>query len=235
MNIALGPFDIASALIVLAAGLGYLNHRFLGLAQTTGLTVMGAVASVVLVAVVDALPGVGNDHPIRTLIEGIDFRFALMEGMLSFLLFAGALHVDLNEMRRTKWAIGDHNPSGCASLDGRRRRRRLADCGPGRIHRPLLWCLLFGALISPTDPVAVLGILKSAKVPADLEATVAGESLFNDGVGVVVFSILLGMVSGAQEVSALEVGRLFGIETIGRHPVRRRDRMDRFPGAALDQ
>ncbi len=215
MNIALGPFDIASALIVLAAGLGYLNHRFLGLAQTTGLTVMGAVASVVLVAVVDALPGVGNDHPIRTLIEGIDFRFALMEGMLSFLLFAGALHVDLNEMRRTKWAIGVITLLGVLLSTAVVGGGAWLIAGLVGFNPPLLWCLLFGALISPTDPVAVLGILKSAKVPADLEATVAGESLFNDGVGVVVFSILLGMVSGAQEVSALEVGRLFGIETIG--------------------
>ena len=215
MNASLGPFDIASALIVLAAAFGYLNHRFLGLSQTTGLTVMGAAASIVLVAIDDAIPGVEHGHPIRTLIDSIDFRFALMEGMLSFLLFAGALHVDLHEMRRSKWTIGIITLLGVllstaivgggawlmASLSG--------------IDLPLRWCLLFGALISPTDPVAVLGILKSIKVPASLEATVAGESLFNDGVGVVVFSILLGLVSGTQDISTLEVAKLFTTQAVG--------------------
>lgn len=212
---SIGPFDIASALIVLAALLGYFNHRFLGLSQTTGLTVMGAATSIVLVAIDDAIPGAEHGHPIRILIESIDFRFALMEGMLSFLLFAGALHVDLHEMRRSKWTIG------IITLLGVLLSTALVGGGAWLTARlfaidlPLPWCLLFGALISPTDPVAVLGILKSVKVPPALEATVAGESLFNDGVGVVVFSILLGLVSGAQEVSAPEVVALFATQAVG--------------------
>jgi monovalent cation:H+ antiporter, CPA1 family len=215
MNPSLGPFDIASALIVLAAAFGYLNHRFLGLSQTTGLTVMGAAASIVLVAIDDVLPGVAHGDSIRTLIESIDFRFALMEGMLSFLLFAGALHVDLHEMQRSKWTIGIITILGVLLSTALIGGAAWLMAGLSGIDLPLRWCLLFGALISPTDPVAVLGILKSIKVPPALEATVAGESLFNDGVGVVVFSILLGLVSGTQEISALEVGRLFAIQAVG--------------------
>lgn len=215
MNATIGPFDIASALIVLAAGLGYLNHRFIGLSQTTGLTVMGAVASIVLVAIDDAIPGVEHGHPIRILIESIDFRFTLMEGMLSFLLFAGALHVNLHEMRRSKWAIGIITLLGVLLSTAIVGGSAWLTARLFGIELPLHWCLLFGALISPTDPVAVLGILKSIKVPAALEATVAGESLFNDGVGVVVFSILLGMVSSTHEFSSLEVAKLFAVQAGG--------------------
>ena len=106
MNTVLGPFDIAAALILLAAVFGYLNHRFLGLPRTIGLTVMGAVASVVVVVMDNVISGAGGSHAIRTFLEDIDFRFVLMEGMLSFLLFAGALHTDIHEMRRSKWSIG---------------------------------------------------------------------------------------------------------------------------------
>jgi CPA1 family monovalent cation:H+ antiporter len=215
MNTALSPLDIAAALVLLAAVFGYVNYRFIGLAQTTGLTVMGAVASVVVVGVDNLMPGVGGSHAIRTFLEGIDFRFALLEGMLSFLLFAGALHIDLHQVRRSKWAIGLITMLGVLLST--------AFIGGGAwliaalfgFDLPFLWCLLFGALISPTDPVAALGILKSAKVPPDLEATVAGESLFNDGVGVVIFTILLGVIVGVGDASALGASKLFAVEALG--------------------
>lgn len=215
MDTPLSSFDVAAALILLAAVFGYLNYRFIGLPQTTGLTIMGAVASVVVVGVDNAIPGFGGSHAIRTFLEGIDFRLALMEGMLSFLLFAGALHINLHEVRRSKWAIGLITVLGVLLSTAIIGGGAWLIAAPFGFGLPILWCLLFGALISPTDPVAVLGILKSAKVPPDLEATVAGESLFNDGVGVVIFSILLGIVSGAGDVSALEAGRLFAFEALG--------------------
>ncbi|MDI1252150.1 sodium:proton antiporter [Thermomonas sp.] len=215
MESTLGPFDVATGLVVLAAFFGYLNHRFFGLPQTTALTIMGAVASIAVIAIDEALPSVNGHHPIRSLIEGIDFRYALMEGMLSFLLFAGALHVDLNALKRSRLAIGIITLFGVllstAVIGGGAWLIAMAT----RFPLPITWCLLFGALISPTDPVAVMGILKSAKVPPDLEATVAGESLFNDGIGIVVFSILLGVVANTGEVSAFDAGKLFALEALG--------------------
>lgn len=208
-------FDLASALVVCAAVFGYVNHRFLGLRQTTGLTVMGALASVAVVVIDRVLPDVQTGHTMRQVLESIDFRFALMEGMLSFLLFAGALHIDLNQMRRSRWSIGIITISAILVSTAIIGGAAWLACRAAGVPLPLLWCLLFGALISPTDPVAVLGILKQASVPHSLEVTVAGESLFNDGVGVVVFTILLQMASGGGEASLSEAGELFVREALG--------------------
>lgn len=208
-------FNLASALVVCAAVFGYLNYRFLGLRQTTGLTAMGALASVVVVVVDNMLPEVQTGHAIRRVLESIDFRFALMEGMLSFLLFAGALHIDLNQMHRARWSIGIITISGVLVSTVVIGGAAWLVCRAVGLPLPLLWCLLFGALISPTDPVAVLGILKRTSVPHSLEVTVAGESLFNDGVGVVVFTILLQMAAGGGEASLCEAGRLFVVEALG--------------------
>ena len=211
----LGLFDVAAVLMLCAAAVGWLNHRFLGLRQTTGLTIMGALASVIVLVVDTLLPKVETGHAIRQLLETIDFRYALMEGMLSFLLFAGALHVDLHELRRSKWAIGIITICGILISTAAIGGGAWVICNAIGVTVPLLWCLLFGALISPTDPVAVLGILKQADVPPALEATVAGEALFNDGVGIVVFSILFGMVSGGGEATISEAARLFVLEALG--------------------
>jgi monovalent cation:H+ antiporter, CPA1 family len=215
MTSAIGSFDLAAAVVVCAAMFGYLNHRYFGLRQTTGLTIMGAVASVVVVAIDRAVPSVEVGRAVLKLLEAIDFRTTLMEGMLSFLLFAGALHIDLNELRRSGGTIAAITISGVLVSTAVIGGVAWFVCAAVGFPIPFLWCLLFGALISPTDPVAVLGILKSAKVPGALEATVAGESLFNDGVGIVVFTILLGMVTGAGETTATEVGRLFLLEAVG--------------------
>lgn len=213
--LSLDPFDMATALVVCAAVFGYLNYRFIGLRQTTGLTVMGALASLVVVIVDNVAPEVEIGHAIRQFLESIDFRFALMEGMLSFLLFAGALHIDLQEMQRSKWAVLIITVFGVLASTAMIGGMAWVICLGIGISLPLTWCLLFGALISPTDPVAVLGILKSAHVPPALEATIAGESLFNDGVGIVVFTILLGMVSGSGEATLSEAAKLFVLEAFG--------------------
>ena len=209
------PIDAAAVLVVLAAVLGYLNYRFVGLPHTIGLTIMGALASLGVVLADLAWPGLALGAGVRGFLAGIDFHAALMEGMLAFLLFAGALHVDLGSLVERKWAVGVMATLGVVlstALVGAGFRLFSVMLG---LDVPYLWCFVFGALISPTDPVAVLGILKRARVPATLEAKIAGESLFNDGVGVVVFSILLAAAVGAEEFSTLHALELFVVEAGG--------------------
>jgi CPA1 family monovalent cation:H+ antiporter len=211
----MSSFDAAAALVVLAAVLGYLNYRFIGLQQTIGLTVMGALASLAVVGADALVPAAGLGLAVRGFLAGIDFHKALMEGMLSFLLFAGALHVDLGNLLQRKITVFLMATVGVlVSTAIVAAGFKLASSLLG-LELPFLWCLVFGALISPTDPVAVLGILKTAKVPPTLEAKVAGESLFNDGVGVVVFSILLAAALGAEEFSLAHAAELFAVEALG--------------------
>jgi len=186
---------------VLAAVLGYINHRFLGLPSSIGLTLMGALASLLVIGVDRLLPGSQLSGAVADFLKSIDFHTVLMDGMLSFLLFAGALHVDWIEMRKGRW------PILVLSTIGVLVSTVIIGAGFGLLTTliglplPLIWCFVFGALISPTDPVAVMAVLKRAAVPPTLQATVAGESLFNDGVGVVVFAILLSVALGTDSFS----------------------------------
>ncbi|MCU6452979.1 sodium:proton antiporter [Sphingomonas sp. A2-49] len=214
-GLALTPFDAAAILIVLAAVLGYFNYRFLKLPSSIGLTVMGAIASLLVVAIDRILPGADFARDIVRFIAGIDFHTTLMDGMLSFLLFAGALHVDWGEMRRGRWPILVLSTIGVALSTV------LVGGGFLLLSRaigfdvPAIWCLVFGALISPTDPVSVMGVLKHANVSPALEATVAGESLFNDGVGVVIFTILLASALSGEAFSVAHGVELFAVEAGG--------------------
>ncbi len=211
----LTPMDAAAVLVVLAAVFGYINHRLFKLPHTIGLTIMGALASLAMVAANALIPGFGFGHAVRGFLRGIDFHAALTEGMLAFLLFAGALHVDLSMLLKRKWPVLAMATAGVLiSTFAVGFGFQFVTLALG-LEVPFIWCLVFGALISPTDPVAVLGILKSAKVPESLEAKVAGESLFNDGVGVVVFSILLATAVGGGEFSLAHAGELFLVEAVG--------------------
>ncbi len=212
---SISAFDAAAVLIVLAAVLGYLNHRFLKLPQAIGLTVMGALASVVVVGIDRMAPSSRLADTAVTFLAQIDFRAALMDGMLSFLLFAGALHVDWNEMRRGRGAIIGLSTVGVVLstlIVGFGFELVASWLG---LDVPLPWCLVFGALISPTDPVAVMAILGRTDVPPTLRATVAGESLFNDGVGVVIFTIILGTAIGGAAFSWGHALHLFAVEAGG--------------------
>lgn len=214
-GLVLTPFDAAAILIVLAALLGYINHRLLKLPPSVGLTMMGALASLIVVGLDRLLPGSTASHDIVTFIAGIDFHATLMDGMLSFLLFAGALHVDWHEMRRGRWPILILSTVGVVlstMLVGGGFYLLARAIG---LELPLIWCLVFGALISPTDPVSVMGVLQRVRVTPTLEATVAGESLFNDGVGVVVFAILLASALSGAPFSLAHAAEMFLVEAGG--------------------
>ena len=211
-------FDLAAVVVVLAAVFGYLNHTLLKLPQTIGLVVIAMAISLVILAVDMLLPGFGLGQTVRSFVSSIDFSETLMQGLLSFLLFAGALHVDLSALVRRSGAILAIAFLGTlisTFLIGG--AVWLAAEGLG-LGLSMIYCLVFGALIAPTDPVAVLGILKRVHVPPTLEAKIAGESLFNDGVAIVVFSVLAGLAVGGQahgEVSAGSIAVFFVVEAVG--------------------
>ncbi len=187
--------DIAASLLVLTALLSYLNQRFLGLPTTIGVMATSLVLSLALVGL-DAVGLAGGLHAREAaLLQSIDFSELLMQGMLSLLLFAGALHVDVAELRAYRWQVALLAFVGTAVSTAAIGFAMWWMLGFIGLALPLLHCLLFGALISPTDPIAVIGILKSAGAPRNLEVVIAGESLFNDGVGVVIFTLLLGMLA----------------------------------------
>jgi CPA1 family monovalent cation:H+ antiporter len=212
---SLATFDVAAILVVAAAVLGWANYHFLRLPTSVGLTVMGALASIVLLLVNEFVPGVTIDDWITALLDRMDFTQTLLQGMLSFLLFAGALHVDLEQLRKD-WlpvlALSTVGVLVSTVLIGS------ATWGVGwLLDLPIqpIWYFVFGALISPTDPVSVLSVLREEHVPEGLQATVAGESLFNDGVGIVVFTILFEAALTGRDFSLGEGARLFAQEAGG--------------------
>jgi CPA1 family monovalent cation:H+ antiporter len=211
-------FDLAALLLTLAAAFGYINHRWLKLPHAIGLVVIALLASVGVLAFDLVAPALGFGETVRGAVKSIDFPDVLMKGMLSFLLFAGALHVDLGEMAQRKWAIGAMATLGVLISTFVVGYATFFVAGWLGFTISLSYCLVFGALISPTDPIAVLGILKNIDVPASLEAKIAGESLFNDGVGIVVFTIMVAIAVGAEgdhPITAFGIAELFVVEAIG--------------------
>ena len=199
---SLTPFDAAAVLVVLVATFGFVNARYLGIPASVAMTGMGAVGSLLIMALDYLVPGVGLSRRAAAFLSGINFHVLLLDGMLSFLLFAGALHVDWKEMHRGRWPILVLSTIGVIVSTALIGGCFYAVSRALGLAVPLIWSLVFGALISPTDPVAVLSVLKRTHCPPMLQATVAGESLFNDGVGVVVFSILLAAALGGDQVGA---------------------------------
>lgn len=194
-------FEIAALLVTLSALFGWVNLRFLRLPHTIGLLVMALSASLLMLALQKVVPGLEITSALKDILEGIDFYSALMEGMLSLLLFAGALHVDLNLLKDQKWPIAAMASIGVVLSTVVIGVALWLIAGLVGLDIPLAWAFVFGALISPTDPVAVLGLLKTIDVPESIKAKIAGESLFNDGVALVAFSVLvtIASVSGEQQ------------------------------------
>jgi CPA1 family monovalent cation:H+ antiporter len=206
-------FNIIAILITLSAIFSYLNFRYIKLPTTIGLMLFSLILSLLLI-ILGQLGFIIEDQA-RELVSHIDFNKTLMHGMLSFLLFAGALHVNINDLMEKKWEIGIFATLGVVIstfIIGSIIYYVLRWLGLGIQY---IHCLLFGALISPTDPIAVLGILKKIGAPKTLETKITGESLFNDGIGVVVFITLYRIAFSGYEITAQDVALLFTKETIG--------------------
>lgn len=206
-------FNIIAVLITLSALFAWFNHRFLKMPTAIGLMLIALLMSLALLLPIPGTAGLESD--IRAMVASIDFDATLLHGMLSFLLFAGALHVNLHELAKQKWVIAllaSFSVIASTFLVGGIAWLLFALLG---LDIPLIYCLLFGALISPTDPIAVLGILKSAGAPPSLEIKITGESLFNDGVAVVVFLVLFEIAVGGEHVTASGVLEMFAMEAFG--------------------
>ncbi|MFV1959855.1 MAG: cation:proton antiporter [Planctomycetota bacterium] len=206
-------FAILGALVTLAAVFSWINHRFLRWPTTIGLMIISMAFSVALVLL--QWTGLGFERPIVDLLLSVDFDQALLHGMLGALLFAGALHVKLDDLKRQRWMILALSTAGVLISTILVGLGTWTISGLLGLDLPFLYCLLFGALISPTDPIAVGAILKRLGVPPHTQTVIAGESLFNDGVGVVLFIALLGVTAGGQEVRAGEIVELLAVEAGG--------------------
>jgi monovalent cation:H+ antiporter, CPA1 family len=192
--------DAAAVLLVLAAAFGFVNHHVLKLPFAIGLMVSGLLASVGVLVLDALLPAWGAAETVRRVVLGIDFSETVLSGMLSLLLFAGALHTDLSQLKERVATISALASVGVVISTAVAGGIAFLGFRAFGVEIGWIWCLTFGALISPTDPIAVLGIMKAAKAPKHLEVKVIGESLFNDGTGVVLFTILVG--AGVATLSA---------------------------------
>ncbi len=217
-------FNAAALLLFLVALFGYANHKLFKLPSTIGLMVITLACSAAVLAFdfIQGALGLFESLSLRDSIGlwvgSLDFSTTFMQGMLGFLLFAGSLHVNLDDLFSRKWAIGSLATVGVGIstvLVGGACHFLFGWMG---YDVPILFCFIFGALISPTDPVAVLGVLKRAGASRSLEAKIAGESLFNDGVGVVVFIVLTALAMGSGGHGAMDFGDvvlLFLQEAVG--------------------
>jgi CPA1 family monovalent cation:H+ antiporter len=201
-------YTAVSLIIVVTALSGYINARFLKLPGAIGIMLISVFASIVIIATASFQPGIFKD--LIGFIGSVDFTHILLEEMLSFLLFAGAIHINVHRLKAERLPILVFSTVGVFISTF------IVGC---LFYVISLWlgfnidflpCLLFGSLISPTDPIAVLSVLRQSKIPSSLEMKITGESLFNDGVSVVVFiTIYEIMVSGVDNISIKEVGWLF--------------------------
>ncbi|OOZ16099.1 sodium:proton antiporter [Solemya velum gill symbiont] len=212
----MGIFELSAILITLSALFSYINHRFIKLPTTIGLMVIALLFSLLLI--LSTRLGFDFELHAETILASIDFDKALLEGMLSALLFAGALHVNLDDLLEQKWVIALLASVGVVTSTLLIGYASYYVFGMLGVEISLIYCLLFGALISPTDPIAVLGILKKVGVPKTLETKITGESLFNDGVAVVVFLAILTIATdgaGGHDAEPMAIAQLFLQEAVG--------------------
>jgi monovalent cation:H+ antiporter, CPA1 family len=206
-------FHILALLLAIAALFSYLNHRFLRLPTTIGIMMIALLFSLGLLMLKPLVAGL--EDKVVLMLKSVDFDATVLHGMLGFLLFAGALHVNLTDLAEQRWMISflaTFGIIGSTFITGVLSWWAFDLTG---LEVPFIDCLLFGALISPTDPIAVLGILKQVGVPRSLEAKITGESLFNDGVAIMVFLVIASIATGNDHISAWNVIGLFLREAAG--------------------
>lgn len=207
-------FSVATILVVISALFGYINVRFFKLPITIGLMIITLLFTLIVLGVAQFDDTLLQSE--KAFISNIDFKTVLLDIMLSFLLFAGALHTNFDQLKVQRWPVLVFATVGVlvsTFLVGIVMFFILQLVG---LPIDFIYCLLFGALISPTDPIAVLGILKKAGAPKKLETKIVGESLFNDGVGVVVFLTIFSIAQAPNEaIDMNSILSLFGLEVIG--------------------
>ncbi|WP_026777608.1 sodium:proton antiporter [Polaribacter sp. Hel_I_88] len=205
---------IATILIFLSAIFGYINVRFLKMPNTIGLMIITIVFTLIIL-LISVFDTTLLDLE-KSIISSIDFKTVLLDEMLSFLLFAGALHTNFEQLKIQRWPILLFSTLGVLTSTFLVGIVMFFLLQVLNFDVNFIYCLLFGALITPTDPIAVLGILKQANVPKKLETKIVGESLFNDGVGVVVFLTIFQIASsGVENTTVTDVLQLFGQEVLG--------------------
>lgn len=207
-------YTLGSIILTLAVLIGYLNHRFIGMQSTIAIMTAALILSAALLLVQHLGIAEIADNA-ESIIEHINFPNLLLKGMLNFLLFAGALTIDFGMLKKQGWEIGV-----LATIS-----TIISTLFVGtlvfylllflQLPLPFLHCLLFGALISPTDPIAVLATFKKIGAPKRIEVCVAGESLFNDGVGIVLFITLYSLAFQHAPVTFYNVSLLFLKQAVG--------------------
>lgn len=206
-------FDLVAMLVSLAALFSFINYKTIGLPNGIGIMLIGLLMSLAMI-IANAL-GLFSTDAIKEILAQVDFNQTVLNGMLSFLLFAGALHVNINRLAELKGTIAILATLGVVISSV------IVAFGSYWIFHwlgveiPFIYCLAFGVLISPTDPIAVMGILRKVGAPKSIEVKITGESLFNDGVAVVLFIAVLQVASGQHQVSVWELTQLFLLEAVG--------------------
>jgi monovalent cation:H+ antiporter, CPA1 family len=206
-------FSVIAILVTLSALFSYINYRWLKLPRTIGLMLIALVLSLSLVGL--SRLGVNLEPYAERVLAKVSFSETLLQGMLSFLLFAGALHIELEDLLRHRVVISVLATVGVLTSTFLVAVASYLAFGAIGLGIPFMMCLLFGSLIAPTDPIAVLSILKTANAPRALETKIAGESLFNDGIAVVIFLVILQLATGTEPLGPGDVVALFLREALG--------------------
>ena len=204
---------IVTILIIISAVFSYLNERIIKLPGVIGVVTISIVVSILILVIGKTSNALTNS--VEAFAQSINFSKVLLNIMLGFLLFAGAFHLDYQKLKEQRLPVFLLSTLGVIISTGVFGGLLYGVTLVLNIHLPLIYCFLFGAIISPTDPIAVAAILKNSKIPLRLNTIISGESLFNDGVGLILFVIILGITNNPGSASFVEILHLFVQEVLG--------------------